>query len=203
MAWNRMTYDECIRQGVEGTNVAVVGILGNLGKKYISCKNPHNRIFGVVLNHPFWEKDNFAMIEAANTLAKNIGYHYYLKLHPNYEDSYFNEVVDRNYYLGNIRKGIPILEYANMCEFSIVCSSSVFCELVYVKHRTIRFSTKGIEDKYRDVPYGVTFSNPSDIIDSYHHQTGEDDEKRLFDYLCGVEDVTCSYSAFLHELLNN
>ena len=84
-----------------------------------------------------------------------------------------------------------------MCEFSLVSSSSVFCELVYVKHNIMRFSTHKINDKYRDIPYGLTFSNIEDVISCYNKGFNEEDNELLFKYLCGLEDVTISYKRFL------
>lgn len=196
LAWNPMTVDECKRSNLLGTEVVVCGILGYIGKKYESTINPHNNVFGVIINHQFFEKDNIVLIKSANKLAKELGYQYYLKLHPNYSEDYFTSYVDNKYYIGNIKKGIPILEYANMCMFSLVSSSSVFCELVYVKQDVLRYSTGDLSDKFRDVPYGLTFSNIDDVIESYKQGFDQKEKEMLFNYLCGTENVTDSYKNF-------
>ncbi len=197
LAWNEMTVEECKRQGNVKSQIVICGILGYIGKGYVSCVNPNNKVFGVVINHPFFEKDNITLIKSANLLAKSIGYKYYLKLHPNYSEDHFSNIVDNDFYLSNIQKGIPIIEYANKCKFSLASSSSVFCELVYVRHRVLRYSTHKLDDKFKDVPYGLTFSCIDDVVTSYNKGFKDEDIDMLFSYLCGTEEVTREYKNFL------
>ena len=199
LVWNQMTIDECNKENIQAVDLVPCGILGYFGKKYEHSVNPQNRIFGVVINHQVFEKENLALIQSANTLASQIGYKYYLKLHPNYSPDYFDSYVDKNYYIGNIKKGIPILEYSNMCEFSLASSSSVFCELVYVRHNVLRLSTGEINDKFRDVPYGRTFSNSSDVVINYRKGFDQEEEQKLFEYLCETDAVTEKYMNFFHK----
>ena len=104
LVWNKMTVDECTKQNVRNTTSIICGILGYIGKKYAFSTNPHNHIFGVVINHEFFEAENISLIKSANRLAKVTGYKYYLKLHPNYAEDYFDNYVEKDYYKGNIKK---------------------------------------------------------------------------------------------------
>lgn len=199
LVWNQMTIDECKKENIREVDLVPCGILGYFGKKYQPSVNPHNNVFGVVINHQVFEKENLALIQCANSLASQIGYKYYLKLHPNYSPDYFDSYVNKDYYIGNIKKGIPILEYANMCEFSLASSSSVFCELVYVRHNILRLSTGEINDKFRDVPYGRTFSNCNDVITNYRKGFDKEEEQKLFEYLCETDKVTEKYMSFFQK----
>lgn len=196
LCWNQMTIDEGIKEGIPLDCFVKTGILGYIGSKYQECTKPNNDTFGVVLGHPMFEEENLALIEAANILAKAKGIKYYLKLHPNYIDTHFSKYIEPTLYIGNIAKGIPILEYANMVDFSIVGSSSVFAELVYIQHDVIRYSSGDIKDKYRDIHLGRYFTNPQEIIEVYS-SVEETNNKELFDYICSVKDVTASYKSFL------
>lgn len=196
LCWNQMTIDEGIKEGIPKGKFIKVGILGYIGDAYQECTKPNNNTFGVVLGHPMFEEENLALIEAANILARAKGIKYYLKLHPNYIDTHFLKYIDSTYYIGNIAKGIPMLEYANMVDFSIVGSSSVLAELVYIQHDVIRYSSGNIKDKYRDIHLGRYFTNPQEIIDVFS-SSKETDSKELFDYICSVKDVTASYKSFL------
>lgn len=198
LAWNQMAVDEVKKQGKTDIEIVKTGILGYIGQPYQQSKVPHNGKFGVVINHQFFEKDNIALIKSANLLAKRYGMKYYLKLHPNYSEDYFRDVIDDNFYIGNIRKGIPMLEYAAMVEFSLASSSSVFCELVYIKHPVLRYSTGQVDDKYKDVPYGLVFTSPDNVCACYEKGFDDKDSEKLFDYLCTTNDVTSSYKKFLN-----
>lgn len=199
LCWNKFTYDEAMKQGLEKNRLVVVGILSYVGKQVIQCHSPKNRVFGVVISHPMWEQENFELIQSANVLAKTYNLQYYLKLHPNYSEDYFERNVDRNFYRGNIVKGISMTDYANQVEFSIVGSSSVFVELVYIRHDVIRLSDHSITDKYKDVTIGKVFRSSNDICNVYEWEKDKDYTDELFDYLCSVKDTTDSYQKFLKQ----
>lgn len=137
---------------------------------------------------------NITLINAANHLSRAKGFRYYLKLHPSYKDDFFKDIVDQNHYLGNIKKGIDMIDYANMIDFSIVGSSTVFTELIFLGHEVIRYSNQSIKDKYRDIKLGLTFSEPKQILDVYNRGNFEIDS--LFDDLCSIREVQSSYQNF-------
>lgn len=196
LCWNRFTFDEAIKSGIPESDIAIVGIIGYVGERWRKCLVPRNKIFGVVLGHPSFHEENLALIRAANILAKSIGYKYYLKLHPNYAEDAFSAYVDKRFYLGNKPKGISMLEYADSVEFSIVGSSSVFIELVYIQHDVIRYSDNSVHDKFRDIHSGKLFSKVEDIVDVYLKNAGKDYSKELFEVLCTVQDVDGAYKNF-------
>ena len=202
LAWNQMTIDEMKKVDKITTQPYIAGILGYIGKRHELAVNPKNHVFGVVINHQSFEEDNLLLVKSANVLASKIGYKYYLKLHPNYDLNHFDSYVCNDFYLGAIEKGIPILDYANRCEFSIASSSSVFCELVYLKHRVIRYSSGKIDDKFRDVPFGLTFNDPNFIYEVYKKGFNDEEEDALFNYLCGADDVTAAYRCFLDKSIH-
>ena len=93
-----------------------------------------------------------------------------------------------------VKKGIDMIDYANMVDFSIVGSSTVFTELIFLGHEVIRYSNQGIKDKYRDIKVGLTFSEPKQIVDVYNKGNFEVDS--LFDDLCSIREVRSSYQTF-------
>lgn len=196
LCWNKFTLIEAQKQGVEINNFICTGILNYIGEKYKEIGQSTTGFFGVVINHPFWEKDNLKLIQAANILSEKKKMYYYLKLHPNYPDDYFKKYTN-SFYIANVDKNIEIAKYAEMVDFSIVGSSSVFVELVYIKHKTLRHSDKSNMDKYRDVLTDVTFNDPENIIDSFNQMNEKGFSNETFDLLCTVEDVTKEYTNFL------
>ena len=185
LCWNKYTKREAVISGIEESKLP---ILGN------RCIKPNNNIFGVVIGHPDYIDENIVLINAANSLSRAKGLKYYLKLHPNYKEDFFKDIVDQSYYLGNIKKGINMMDYANMVDFSIVGASSVLTELVFLGHEVIRYSNQSIRDKYRDIKAGLTFSEPEKIVDAYNIGNFEVDS--LFDDLCSIREVRAAYQRF-------
>lgn len=195
LCWNKYTVKEAIKCKINPSQLIITGIIGYIGYKYQEVKSPSNKIFGVVLGHPAFHQENIALIQAANLLAQHSQYKYYLKLHPNYKENAFNSYIN-NYYIGNIKKGIPIQEYANSVEFSLIGSSSVYIELIFIKHDTIRYSDGSIYDKFRDIHIGKYFSKVDDIIDVYKKTNNNNASDELFDILCTVKDIDAAYKNF-------
>lgn len=201
LCWNKYTQDEALKCGWDINSLPIVGIISNIGKGQVKCDKPSNKIFGVVLSHPSWEEENVEMIKAANLLAERIGYKYYLKLHPNYKDDYFKEIIEDSVYIGNVQKGIDIYDYTNMVEFSIVGSSSVFVEMVYFDHDILRYSSGLPSDKYSTVHIGSTFSKKEEIESCYKKLQGQSN-RDLFAYLCHSYDTGRCYRNFFMRYSN-
>ena len=192
---NKNTKREAVISGIEESKLPILGIIGYASKEHWNrCIKPNNNIFGVVIGHPDYIDENIVLINAANSLSRAKGLKYYLKLHPNYKEDFFKDIVDQSYYLGNIKKGINMMDYANMVDFSIVGASSVLTELVFLGHEVIRYSNQSIRDKYRDIKAGLTFSEPEKIVDAYNIGNFEVDS--LFDDLCSIREVRAAYQRF-------
>ena len=203
LCWNKFTVDEAVKEGFDASKCIISGIIGFAkNEKRVVCQKVSNNYFGVVIGHPTFEEENKVLVESANKLARKTGKHYYLKLHPNYPETYFDGLVDKSFYKGNIKKGIPMLEYANNVEFSIVGASTVFVELVYLGHRILRYSSGEIVDKWRDVKVGNYFSQSNGVIEAYENMDVRENDKELFDYLCTVEDIRSSYQNSIYSLIN-
>lgn len=195
LCWNKYTLIEAVISGIEESKLPILGIIGYASKEHWNrCIKPNNNIFGVVIGHPDYIDENIVLINAANSLSRAKGLKYYLKLHPNYKEDFFKDIVDQSYYLGNIKKGINMMDYANMVDFSIVGASSVLTELVFLGHEVIRYSNQSIRDKYRDIKAGLTFSEPEKIVDAYNIGNFEVDS--LFDDLCSIREVRAAYQRF-------
>lgn len=195
LCWNKFARVEAMKCGWKESQLPVVGVMSNIGRKMERCVKPNNNIFGVVISHPSWEHENVEMIKAANILASRYNLRYYLKLHPNYKEDYFKDRVDAAYYIGNVEKGIDTLKYCNMVDFTIVGSTSFYVEMVYCYHDIIRYSSKLPSDKYRDIEDVCVFGNASEIVLSYQN-LNKRNKDNLFEYLCHSNDTFSSYKEF-------
>lgn len=200
LCWNKFTFDEAIKCGIPSEKLIIVGIWSYINKQRALCDKINKGIFGVVLGHPSFEKENLKLIEAANILSEKYGMKYYLKLHPFYKEDYFVKNTNK-FYLGNIQKGISILDYANQVDFTLIGSTSVFVELVYVGHDVFRYSSGEANDKYKSIKIGKYFRTPNEIDSVYQKEKDNDYTEQLFDYLCTVSDVTAKYNEFFEKYI--
>ena len=200
LCWNKFTFDEAVKSGISPEKLVIAGIWSYINKKRAICRKNHNGIFGVVIGHPSFEQENLNLIAAANNLSEKYGLKYYLKLHPFYKEDHFSKNVN-GCYLGNIKKGIPMLDYANQVDFTLIGSTSVFVELIYIGHDVYRYSSGEANDKYKSIKIGKYFNCPDEINTVYLKEKEKDYTEQLFDYLCTVADVTTEYKRFLDKFL--
>lgn len=198
LAWNQYTIDEAIKSGISEDKLYLAGIWSYIGSKRVTCRKNQNGLFGVVISHPSWGNENEVLIKAANMISAKTGLKYYLKLHPNYPEDAFKLQVN-DYYIGNVKKGIPMLEYTNIVDFSLIGSSSVFTELVFINHDVYRYSSGLPNDKYEPVKKGKYFTSVEDLEQKFEELYKLPVSSELFDYLCSVSDVTESYKHFFQQ----
>jgi len=197
LCWNQYTYDEALKAGIEKEKLIITGMWTYLNKKRELCKKNRNGIFGIVISHPSWHEENVKMVEAANMLSEQFNLSYYIKLHPFYKEDSFNSNIN-NHFKSNVEKSISVLDYANMVDFTIVGSSSLFTELIYIGHDVYRFSSGKPNDKYNAVKIGKFFSTPEELVSVYLKNQNDNFSDQLFDYLCTIEDPTLEYKKFLN-----
>ena len=193
LCWNNFTVEEAIKEGISRDKLIIVGILGNVGQNIVDCQRPSNKVFGVVIGHPMFDEENKKLIAAANILSEGINYNFCLKLHPLVKEDYFKDLVNDNC-TGIVPRETSMSEYASLVEFSLCGSSSVFVELVFRNHETIRYSCKDIKDKFRDIDIDKQFSKPEGVLEAYNSKACSNSD--LFDFLCTIKNVDYEYSKF-------
>lgn len=193
LCWNNFTVEEALKEGISRDKLVIVGILGNVGQNIVDCQKPCNRVFGVVIGHPMFDEENKKLVTAANILSERIGYKFCLKLHPLVNENYFKDLVNDKC-TGIVPRETSMSEYASLVEFSLCGSSSVFVELVFREHETIRYSCKDIKDKFRDIDIDKQFSKPEDVLEAYNSNACSNSD--LFDFLCTIKNVDHEYSRF-------
>jgi NAD-dependent dihydropyrimidine dehydrogenase PreA subunit len=202
LCWNQFTADEAMKEGLSVSKIKILGILGFIGKNNITIEPTKEHCFGVIIGHPMFEKENLKLIEAANVLSRKINYKYYLKLHPNYAENHFSNIINEQYCVGCVCKGISMEDYAGMVQFSISGSSSVLVEMVYLKHNLLVYHTGSVQDKYRDINTLCKFTCPMNVVDSYHKLMNNDHLiEKTFEYLCTVNNIDSSYKSFFEQYL--
>ncbi len=199
LAWNQMTKDEGMMSGIDGSRIKVLGIpkyINTIVKTELSNKN--QKTFGVVLGTKSSDKQNIELVKIANEISTRLGYKYMLKYHPTFNLNEYKFYTNTNY-LGSFEKYMSIQEYSDSVDFTLVGNSSVYIELIFLKHRTYRLSSKDIIDKF-DVIETNRFSDSEELYDIINNSNDNVTEE-LFNYLCTTEDVYESYMNFFRSFI--
>lgn len=200
LAWNQFTYQEAIKSGIDKKRIQVVGISRCINWPTIK-KTAEKKIFGIILDGKFTEETNLSMISCANKLAEYLNCKYIVKYHPAFIGDEYDNVIEKKYFSYICKSDLSIPEYAELVDFSLIANSSAFIELVYIKHKTYRFSDGNAIDKYRDIPSYV-FKSFSELIDLYNSKNNPSIDEKLYEILCTVENIKESYQKFFQTFDN-
>ncbi len=198
LIWNEFTYDQAVDAGIDHEKLYILGMPQFINFKTIKrCSS--DKIFGIVLNGytDDFHIQNLKMLEIANLFSKKFGWKYTLRYHPN---------MSKNYYAGCLNdcfidldmSSISLDEYSNKVSFSIVSASSVFFELIYLNHPTVRLAggIPGLKTEYN------TFKNVMQLNELIKDGILEINEDEFF-YLCGTHDVLNSYDHFFKGVISD
>lgn len=193
LAWNGLTKDYAIKTGIDRRKIIILGNPKFNVDNGVKFEKQKSGYFGVVLGNLTFDQDNRELIKAANEAAKELGMKYMLKYHPVVKDTYYSEAVDSDYYEGNVKRGISLIDYANSVEFSIVGQSSMLVELIHVGHPTYHLHSDAVLDKF-ELACSITFTNGKELSNLW--RTGGSVTVDLSLYLSGPQEVAEKYAEF-------
>lgn len=198
LVWNNFTKYQALKVGKKEENIEVCGIIRCMDMCPITNKN-NKRIFGVVLDGRYTAELNLLLVATANKVAKAMNMRYYLKYHPSDSPYLYDNITDNNYYMGAYDKTKTIRQYASDVDFSLIANSTVYMELVFLKHVCYKLCSDKLPlDKYKDASI-VDFSSAEQAISLIRES--KDNSPELYDQLCTVEDVRSSYKNFFERYL--
>lgn len=198
LAWNEYTKDEALKVGMNSKKIKVLGI-----PKYCSvkdCKTPPNncnKVFGVILNNGNLDFYNKKMIECANEIYAKTGYRYVLRYHPWQKGNEYTGYLGDGF-LHNTDNTKPITDYLKEVDFSIVSNSSVFVELLFLRHRVFRMSISE-DDMYSTIKEN-SFSTPGELVEVLKNPINKENYDYLFKYLCNGYNSCENYKRFFKEM---
>lgn len=191
LAWNNFSFNEAVKQGLDKNKIKVLGIPQFINNSMLAEKVNSNT-FGVILENSSGEKYNMKLIKIANKIATRFNYKYKLRFHPTFKGNEYDKIIDFKCYVGN-DNSLNVANYTSDVKFSLVANSTVFIELVFMKHLVYRYASNTIHDKYRDFSYNV-FKSSFELTDILLNEKDESD--KLFYEICTVRDVKKSYLEF-------
>lgn len=201
LAWNEYTVNEAVSLGMSRERVIPLGI-----PKYINYTAPehptasNNRIFGVILHNMASDKHNRQMIDIANQIAEKYDLQFILRYHPSLKGNEYNSICGPRY-IGNNDIKTSINQYAESVCFTIVSNSSVFVELILMRHPVYRKIVTSYDTYSKVKPF--SFDTLSDFDSIYQDDEGnKEKEKQVFDLLCNTYDIYENYRQFFNGKLN-
>ena len=199
LAWNKFSRKEALKQGLKEERIKVLGIPNFMKNKgYNSSKRPENKLFGIVLDNMSGHQYNKRLIKIANFIAKKINYKYVLRFHPTFIGNEYDKYVNFKF-LSKKHNVNTIKDYSNTVEFSLIANSTVFIELIFLKHKVFRLQLNSIHDKFNGSSYNC-FENENEL--EYLIEKGESQSNELFDEFCTVLNIQESYLGFFNDFLD-
>lgn len=160
LVWNKFTQNEAIKTGIPENKIKILGIAKCINKQPIQTSLSQKRI-GIILDGKFEEENNEPMIKIVNQFAKENGYTYILRYHPNFTGNEYDKFID--FTIGeNCSQNISLEKFLSQISFCIVANSTVLFELEYYKIPFLRYATNNIKDKFKDYP-SRTFKNIKEL----------------------------------------
>lgn len=200
LAWNPFTKDEAIKSGMREEKVKILGIPKYIGGTVNESTHDATHCFGVVLNAKSFDGLNRKLIQYADFVAKKTGYNYYLKYHPQFQEFIYDDLPKSGMCLGHFDLSLPVSKYVQLVDFTLISNSTVFIELIFIKHTVIRMQA-GEEDKFKDILTN-SFGNKEELnILLDNGITTSNDQ--LFQYMCYTENPQENYEQFFKNIREN
>lgn len=200
LAWNEYTKDEAMKVGIPENKIIVLGI-----PRYSCFEEPPTRqiekknCFGVMLNGKNFGLHNKKLIDMANKIYLISGIKFYLRYHPSLKGDEYASMCEGGY-LGNLSNKDSIQDYISCVDFTIISSSSVFVDLIFLKHPVYRLIVSD-DDTYSNVGEH-SFSSEEELVDCITKVGNNDSNEVLFKYLCTGYNTIEKYRDFFNKTKN-
>ena len=188
IVWSRMSRDFALESKYMKNKVVALGIPRYIKYKHKSMIKTNFRFFfGVVLSG--YDSENIEMLTIANRFAKENGVRYLIRHSPYTRKNIYDGYIDTEL-REEIDSFVPIEEYLNMVGFSIVGSTSLFVDFVFLKHKTYLYSGD---------PHFIYYTMAGISFDDYNSFVLNINNKDLFcdyEYISGPSNIYESYKEF-------
>lgn len=199
LAWNLYTRDQAIKVGLDSRKIKILGIPKYIeNTTYEDLEKPKKGIFGVMLNNSEFHTHNVKLIEMANCIANKSGNKYVIRYHPVLDKTVYKDIIDNEYYLEESSNQLSIIDYIKTVDFTIISSSSVFVDLVFIKHKVYRLIVSD-QDTYSGIEYHA-FKECDTFVNSLL-TANEVISENEYNYICGPSNVKKSYNDFINSIL--
>ena len=198
LGWNQYTKDEWSRIGLDENKFIMAGIpryIDHHFKTYNTNNCSQKKIFGVMLNNSSFDLHNKSLIKMANLIAESYNIKYVVRYHPELIPNSYDDLIDKKYFYGVSDNNMSIESYSNTVDFTIISSSRVMVDLVYLNKNVYRLKVTN-EDTYNNINDNA-FSTINEFRRIVNNSEGMEKVRR---YLCTIDDVKETYSSIFKDL---
>jgi hypothetical protein len=207
LAWGEYIKSSAIRSGINPKSVICLGHPKFIGFQGIIKKKTKNK-FGLILGRSVLhcQRENRELISIANQVSQKYGFKYIVKYHPSDSDDELREydsLINPEYMFLRSDKDLSVDRFGEDVEFSIIGSSSVFADLLYMGEIIFRYTR--VNDDYDKLDWGK-FINQTELfnlIDTFFQN--KDDfrgkAREIGWLLCGKGNIVDNYRNFFGSYL--
>mgnify|MGYP000697661344 CR=1 FL=1 len=196
LAWNEFTRREAVKAGIPMDKIKVLGIAKCLGLP--PFKPTLRKTFGIILDGFYEKENNSVMIEIACSFAKQAGYHFIVRYHPDFRGDEYTDIIPNE--LGEeCSKAVSLDEFANNVSFCIISNSTVMFEFLYRGMDVFHYSSS--DDKFKDLPL-KSFRSLSELVGQFNI-VENCKERELEDLVCQPRDIASAYRNFFSNYCGN
>lgn len=196
LVWNEFTRREAVKAGISMDKIKVLGIAKCLGLP--PFKPTLRKTFGVILDGFYEKENNPVMIEIACSFAKQAGYRFIVRYHPNFRGDEYTDIIPKA--LGEeCSKTVSLEDFANNVSFCIISNSTVMFEFLYRRMDVFHYSSSN--DKFKDLPL-KSFRSLSEFVGQFN-LVENSKERELEDLVCQPRDISSAYRNFFSNYCGN
>lgn len=156
LAWNDFSKKEAMKMGINEERIKVLGNAKCLGEPIV--RNIGQNTIGIILDGIYDVKKNLQMIQIIDKFAKEHGYKYIIRLHPNDSISHYDNM--RDHAISTIcPRNMRLEDFFSNISFCVVANSTVLFELEYHRIPFVRYSNGGAKDKFKDYHNLISFND--------------------------------------------
>lgn len=194
--------------GIKPENIVCIGHPAYIGceKKQENCLTKN--IFGIILGRSNYQcyKENRDLIKIANSVSYKLGINYVIKYHPGdtlNECRTYDDLVNQEFLYAICDKDSSLEAYITNVDFSIVGSSSVYVDLMYMGGIAFRYTL--VRDDYDLVQWG-NFESTDDLLNLIQEYQNDKEKfqhrkNEVRHLLCGKGDIADNYRSFFNNYM--
>ena len=207
LIWGDYIKTNAIQSGVVLKSLICAGHPRYIGYTDV-IKGGKDNMFGIILGRSmhYYKQENIKLIEIANSVSEELGVRYVVKFHPGdtaaeireYDDLIKPECLYKTY-----QNAASLGTYIMDVELSIVGTSSVYADLLYMGEIVFRFTA--VNDDYDEIQWGK-FNNKYELLNLMKAYQKEKDSfgkiaKETGCLLCGKGNIADNYKGFFSNFM--
>lgn len=199
LAWNSFSFDNAVAAGMDPHKIKILGIPKSVNKENedfheLQAMDKNTNSFGVILNVGSLEGHNRRLLHMAKCIAEAYHMECIVKYHPGMNGNEYESLTKQIWKCRVVERKCTTKEFADMVSFSVASESSMYVELICLRHPIYRLRLDA-DDKFARVDMG-SFQTLEELSSLREDNTLR---QKLYGYFCCEGDVKKNYVEFIKE----